>query len=81
MKKRFTKKRRNQKAPARKEPNLSLTWFTEDQVYQNYSTSKDCLRKWRDLGLPISQPSGRVYIYETDMQNFLISFRRVDLKE
>lgn len=77
MKKRSAKKRANYAKPAPPPPqHLSFKWFTEEQMFELFGATKAMLRKWHELGLPLSQPTGRQYYNETDVQEFMIKKRR-----
>jgi len=79
MKKRTAKRKRKtvKPAPVPQQP-LSFKWFTEEQMFEMFAATKTVLGSWHKLGLPRSQPTGRQFYNETDVQEFLINKRRID---
>ena len=77
MKKRSAKRKRKtvSKPPANQ---LSKKWFTEEQMFEMFGVTKTVLNHWHALGLARSQPTGRPYYNETDVQEFMISKRKWD---
>ncbi len=55
---------------------LSLNWLNEEQMFEQYGATKPILKSWFKLGLPSSKPTGRIFINQTDLQYFLIAYRR-----
>ena len=79
MRNRHKKKRRNKRnPPPPASPQLSFIWYTEEQMFELFGLSKGMLRGWKALALPYSQPTGRPYFNQTDVQNFMIKKRRID---